>query len=71
VYCTQILAWLPPLIFSLLVQADVSQTYAVLAVIGFFLVAVVMLRCAAPWNEILEEARQSPKEEQVSENESA
>ncbi len=56
VYCTQILGWLPPLIFSVMVEARVSQTYGVVAVCTFFLVAVAILEFAAPWNEILEES---------------
>jgi hypothetical protein len=56
VYCTQILSWLPLLIFTALVEADVSQTYAVFAVTGFLLIAIGMLRCAAPWNDILKES---------------
>ena len=53
VYSTQILGWLPPLIFSLLVDADVSQTYGVMVVAVFFLVAIVMASRAAPWSEIV------------------
>ena len=56
VYCTQILAWLPPLIFTGLVEADISQTYAVVATMGFFLIAIVLLRFAASWDDILRES---------------
>jgi hypothetical protein len=56
VYSHQILAWLPPLIFTGLVEADVSQTYAVISVSGFFLIALGILRFASPWDVILRES---------------
>lgn len=56
VYCTQILGWLPPLIFSLMVEAGVDQTYGVMMVAAFFFVAIAILSLAAPWEDILEEA---------------
>jgi hypothetical protein len=56
VYCTQILGWLPPLIFTGFVEADVSQNYALCSVSGFFIVAVGILRFAAPWDDILKES---------------
>jgi len=56
VYCTQILVWLPPLLFSILVQNDINQKYGVMSVTLFFMVAIVLLSCAAPWEEILEQA---------------
>lgn len=56
VYCTQILGWLPPLIFSFMVEANVSQTHGVIAVCLFFVVAVVLVSLAAPWDQILEES---------------
>jgi Na+/melibiose symporter-like transporter len=55
-YCTQILSWLPPLIFTLLVQHDVDQKYGVIAVSFGFGVAVLLLSCTASWDEILAEA---------------
>ena len=56
VYCTQILGWLPPLVFTAMVEAGVSQTYGIIAVSGFFLAAIAILRCAAPWEDILRES---------------
>jgi hypothetical protein len=51
-----ILAWLPPLVFTGLVEADVSLTYAVISVNGFFIIAIGLLRFAAPWDVILRES---------------
>ena len=55
VYCSQILGWLPPLIFTIMVEANVGQTYGVIAASGFLLLAAGIISCAAPWPEILED----------------
>jgi Na+/melibiose symporter-like transporter len=55
-YCTQILGWLPPLIFTILVQNDVDQKFGVIAVSFGFAVAILLLSCTASWDEILAEA---------------
>jgi hypothetical protein len=47
------------LIFTILVEADVNQTYAVVAVSSFLLISIGSLKCAAPWDEILEESGRS------------
>jgi len=57
VYCTQILGWLNPLIFAIMVEAEISQTYAILVVGSFFLIGAGLLSFAATWPEILEECR--------------
>ena len=56
VYCSQILSWLPPLLFTLLVEANVAQKYGVIVVSTFFLVAVLLLMFTSSWDEIVEEA---------------
>jgi len=61
VYCTQILAWVPPLIFTLMVEAEISRTYGVVAASGFFLIGAGILSFAATWPEILEECRPGPE----------
>eukprot|EP00549_Striatella_unipunctata_P009682 CAMPEP_0118684762 /NCGR_PEP_ID=MMETSP0800-20121206/6841_1 /TAXON_ID=210618 ORGANISM="Striatella unipunctata, Strain CCMP2910" /NCGR_SAMPLE_ID=MMETSP0800 /ASSEMBLY_ACC=CAM_ASM_000638 /LENGTH=250 /DNA_ID=CAMNT_0006581539 /DNA_START=58 /DNA_END=810 /DNA_ORIENTATION=+ len=43
VYCTQILGWLPPLVFSILVQNDVAQNYGIIVVCCFFLPSLAIL----------------------------
>jgi MFS-type transporter involved in bile tolerance (Atg22 family) len=53
VYCTQIIGWLPPLLFSVLVEANVDQGIGVIAISGFAIIAVALLSMAAPWPEIL------------------
>jgi len=71
-YCTIILAWLPPLIFSLLVEAGTDQKYGVIAVSSFFTIGFITLSMAAPWNEILDEARSAnAKQEKDTSDDSA
>jgi hypothetical protein len=53
VYCTQILVWLPPLIFSGLVQAGVSQSIGVMAVACFGVAAVIVISMFPSWPEVL------------------
>ena len=70
VYCTQILGWAPPLIFSALVEADVNQTYGVWSVTVFLVIAIAILQLMAPWPETLEESRRPDPEKKVTETDS-
>jgi MFS-type transporter involved in bile tolerance (Atg22 family) len=56
VYCTQILSWLPPLVFTLCIESGVQQKYAAIVVDCFFLVAFGLLCFTASWEEIVAEA---------------
>jgi MFS-type transporter involved in bile tolerance (Atg22 family) len=62
-YCSQILGWLPPLVFSFIVEAKVSQTYGVVAVSGFLLISAGIVSCAGSWPEILEDCGRGSKED--------
>lgn len=64
-YCRIILVWLPPLVFSLLVEADVSQSIGIVVVSGFFFLAVAVQSLAAPWDEILLEVHKQPHPTQM------
>lgn len=54
-YCRIILSWLPPLMFSLLVEANVSQSIGIIVVSSFFVLGAVALSFSAPWDEVLRE----------------
>jgi len=69
VYCTQILGWLPPLIFTAMVEANVSQTYAVVAVCMFFPLGIVFLLCSGSWEDILRESGRGIESKEVEEEE--
>jgi len=56
VYCSQILIWLPPLVFTLLMENDIAQRWGIAVSSSLFLVAIGLLRCAAPWETIMEES---------------
>uniref|UniRef100_A0A7S4EPN7 Major facilitator superfamily (MFS) profile domain-containing protein n=1 Tax=Pseudo-nitzschia australis TaxID=44445 RepID=A0A7S4EPN7_9STRA len=56
-YCTQIMGWMPPLVFTLLIENNVAQKYGVIAAAVFFLVATGLLMFTCSWEEIVEEAK--------------
>jgi MFS-type transporter involved in bile tolerance (Atg22 family) len=55
VYCTQILGWLPPLIFSALVEADIHQKYGIMAVQVFFGIAIGIIFLLPKWDDAVAE----------------
>lgn len=55
--CSTILMWLPPLFFTLIIEANIAQKYAVIITVSFFLLAVLLLMCGGSWEEMLEEAK--------------
>lgn len=55
VYCSVVLSWLPPLVFTLLMEVNMPQKYGVIVVGVFFLVAAACLMFTSPWEEIVEE----------------
>jgi MFS-type transporter involved in bile tolerance (Atg22 family) len=67
VYCTQVLAWLPPLLFTILVEKDVSQKWGVVVTSFGFLVAAGLLTMAAPWEDIVKEAQQEHAQQSLEE----
>jgi len=56
IYCTQILVWLPPLVFTAMIEAGVKQTWGLMSLIIFFAIAIGVLSLVAPWPEVLEES---------------
>lgn len=57
VYCTQILGWLPPLIFTLINESEIGMQWALLSLIIFFFISLVMLQLMDPWDEVVEAAK--------------
>ena len=62
VYCSNIINWLPPLIFTLLNELGIHMKYGLISITAFFLAAIILLSMAAPWPEIVEEAHETRKE---------
>lgn len=52
VYCSQILGWLPPLIFSIIVGSGIKQKWGILSVSGFHLVAIGILCLPRSWEDV-------------------
>mmetsp|Transcript_44967 Transcript_44967/g.109217 ORF Transcript_44967/g.109217 Transcript_44967/m.109217 type:complete len:673 (-) Transcript_44967:2423-4441(-) len=63
VYCTQILGWLPPLLFSIMNENGIDQKYGVIITTFGFVVSIALLSCTASWDEIVEEANRNAHEE--------
>ncbi|KAG7340011.1 vacuole effluxer Atg22 like protein [Nitzschia inconspicua] len=61
IYCSQILTWVPALIFTVLVQSNVHQKYGIISTSFGFLIALLFLSCTGTWDEILAEAGHSNK----------
>jgi MFS-type transporter involved in bile tolerance (Atg22 family) len=60
VYCSTILAWMPPLVFSTLVENEIDPKWGLTFMGSFILIAAALLRFAAgTWEEILQESGRS------------
>jgi MFS transporter, UMF1 family len=55
IYCSQILVWLPPFCFSILVENRIPQRFGLLSMMIFQLIGLAVLSIMPPWEEILEE----------------
>jgi len=56
VCCTNILVWLPPLLFVIVIENDVAQKFGWLPMAAFLLIAAGLLMMAGTWEEIRQEA---------------
>ena len=54
--CGQILGWMFPLLFSILIERDVQLKYGVVVVATGFLIGCALLMLTSSWEEIVEEA---------------
>ncbi len=65
VYCSALLSWFPPLIFSVLVENGVDAKWGMTLMGSFLLISALMLRFGAgSWEEILHESGRDGLEEQ-------
>lgn len=55
-FCSLILAWLPPLVFSALNENGIPLNYGVMHLVGFFVIAVGFLSLMPSWEEVLAES---------------
>ncbi len=56
IYCSQILSFLPPLVFTMLVDAGVSLNWSLMSIIIFFIIAVGFLCLMPQWEVVLKES---------------
>lgn len=56
VYCTQVLVWLPPLIFTTINEAGVHMKYALMSLVIFLAIAVIFIQAMDSWDTVLEKA---------------
>jgi MFS-type transporter involved in bile tolerance (Atg22 family) len=56
-YCGQILTWLPPLIFTIMNEADINLSWAGITLNGYMLVAIILWILMKPWDQCIEDAK--------------
>ena len=56
VYCTQILVWLPPLIFTTINEAGVHMKYALMSLVIFLAISLICIQAMDSWDVVLEKA---------------
>lgn len=71
VYSTNILVWLPPLVFSGLVQNGISQSFGVFVVAMFAVVAILIICCFPAWKNMLSVFHKEEEETMFDEQEDA
>jgi len=62
-FVTVILAWAPPIVFSVCTENNVPQKYSFLASVAFFLPAIGFLMCSGKWEDVLEETKNGTVED--------
>jgi len=55
VYCSQIIVWMPPMIFTAMYENGISMQWGLASLVLFMYIAVGFLLCLAPWKDMLEE----------------
>jgi len=68
IYCTQILVWLPPLIFSVMLEANVNPQWGLMSLIIFFAIAIGILCLVSPWEAALAETAKTVDDVEIAEN---
>lgn len=60
-YCRSILTWLPPLIFTVMNESGLHMKWGLLSLVIFLFIGLVFLQLMAPWEEVLQEAKDKDK----------
>lgn len=56
-WAAEIFGWFPPLVFSIMVQNDITLAWALTVVASIFSISIFFLFLCSPWDEIIEEAQ--------------
>ena len=56
-YCSEIFGWFPPLVFSIMVQNEVTLAWALTVVASIFSISIFFLLLCGPWEKIVEQAQ--------------
>jgi hypothetical protein len=54
VYCTIILTWLPPLLFSVVVECGAADHWGLMPPLAFRVLGLISLFRVPPWDQVLE-----------------
>ena len=65
VYTGQILAWLPPLVFTFIIELGANTRFGFLSLFLFQAIGIGLLYCMSPWEEVLEESGKVIKPEET------
>ena len=60
-YCTQILSWLPNLIFTVMNEASINLSWGGIHLNIYLLIALIINQWMLPWDECISIARQENK----------
>jgi len=55
-FASLILVWLPPLVFTVMIEAGISLNYGVMHLVGYFAIAIFFLSLMPEWDEVLAES---------------
>lgn len=69
IYCSQILVWLPPLIFSVLVQNGTDQKWGVVVVASFLFVAAIILSFLPAWEDVIADVSKNKRDDSTNDEE--
>lgn len=57
IYCTQVIVWFPPMLFTWLNESGVNQKWGLMTINIFFFIAICLLMMIKPWDEVIKDAR--------------
>jgi len=56
-FCSEIFGWFPPLVFSIMVESNITLAWALTTVAAIFFISIFFLLLCSPWEEIVEQAQ--------------